>query len=110
MIGFNPVNNLKGRRNVSKQFLEVEPDLDLLRRFFAKCEEARDRSGCWLWTAATDQKGYPQFSYKDKTVGAKRFALALFRGLVANLKHVKAVNGCRHGKMCVNPAHSHEKV
>lgn len=60
-------------------------------------------SGCWLWTACEDEKGYGQFT-KDgrKQCGAHRFSYIYYRGEIPpgmTLDHL-----CRV-RCCVNPDH-----
>lgn len=59
-------------------------------------------TGCWLWTAATIQKGYGQFWYDGKLQYAHRIAYELLVGPIPNglqLDHLCRVRNC------VNPEH-----
>jgi hypothetical protein len=78
-----------------------EPTLKELDRFREKFEE--DANGCWIWKGSTDANGYPQFSYRNRTMGAKRFAVAVFKGLKLD-KHTRQCGT----KLCVHPGHPEE--
>jgi hypothetical protein len=71
-------------------------------RFWAKVHKD-PRTGCWLWTAATTQKGYGEFRYKGKVRRAHRVAFMWANGWLPaapfQLDHL-----C-HNRACVNPGH-----
>ena len=69
-------------------------DPSLPERFWDKCIP-EPNSGCWLWIAGTDKKGYGFFWYN----GAKRWAHRLTQDFSATAHHKCYVN------CCVNPAH-----
>jgi hypothetical protein len=73
-----------------------------LERFREKYVED-EKSGCWLWTAATSVKGYGQFHMGDGgLVHAHRAAWTLLVGPIpdgATIDHL-----CRK-RACVNPDH-----
>jgi hypothetical protein len=59
-------------------------------------------SGCWLWIAATDRKGYGWVRYKTLGAGAHRHVYTILRGPIPEgltLDHL-----CRL-RCCVNPDH-----
>ena len=59
-------------------------------------------SGCWLWTATTNQDGYGRFRYKDRLVGAHRFSLMVYRE--QENQELCVLHTC-DGPCCVNPNH-----
>ncbi len=76
-----------------------------LERFEEKYEP-EPNSGCWLWIASLDGKGYGQFP-KGKEFGrgnvrAHRAAYEIYRGPIP--KGMELDHLCRV-KTCVNPAH-----
>ena len=71
----------------------------LEERFWSKVEKS---DGCWLWTAATDTKGYGNFSVCGHATKAHRVAYELVVGPIPTglcIDHL-----CRT-PTCVNPAH-----
>lgn len=61
-----------------------------------------DPGGCWLWTAAQDQKGYPLFAWHRVLVKAHRFAYERMVGPIP--KGLTLDHLCRV-RNCVNPEH-----
>lgn len=89
---------------------------EVMARFVAKISVSS--AGCWLWTAATDESGYPVTKVRQRTVKAHRLAFMIFNGPIPDDMHVDhechtraiADNTCKGGKTCehrrcVNPAH-----
>lgn len=72
-----------------------------LNRFWAKVEVDHD-TGCWLWQAGRDGKGYGQFAVGEKNVLAHRFAWQLERGPIPEGLQIDHLCRVRH---CVNPDH-----
>lgn len=80
----------------------VFPSRPVLERFWEKVEQVTE-SGCWLWTARCDSKGYARF-WNDRKAheGGHRFAYRFFKGPIPEgleLDHL-----CRV-PCCVNPDH-----
>ena len=83
-------------------------DQRLPGRFWSKVT-VDDVTGCWLWTAAKTDRGYPNFGSWPtigKCTGAHRVAYEVLVGPIPEgwtIDHVRS-RGCvnRH---CVNPAH-----
>jgi len=73
--------------------------LDVLKRFVAKIEKNNE---CWIWTAAVNDKGYPQISVGDRIVYAHRLSHELFIGPIPTGDQVH--HTCLNSK-CVNPDH-----
>lgn len=76
-----------------------------LERFWSRVDRS-DPSGCWLWTRATNNKGYGSVNLYHHPVGAHRVAYELLVGPIPEglvLDHVVA-RGCT-SRACVNPAH-----
>lgn len=74
-------------------------DTKTLDRFWSKVDTS---SGCWLWKAATFDKGYGAFRFRGKQWRAHRFAWFLKHGPIppaAQVNHHCDTPGC------VNPAH-----
>lgn len=72
-----------------------------LARFRAKVTVLND--GCWRWTAACNDDGYPQLSVDGRTVYAHRFAYETFIGPIPDDRpHLD--HQCRR-RWCVNPSH-----
>lgn len=59
-------------------------------------------SQCWLWTGATDGRGYGTTSFKGRLCKAHRLAYALFVGMIP--KGMFVCHKC-DTKICVNPKH-----
>ena len=59
-------------------------------------------SGCWLWTASVDGKGYGHMRANGKTVGAHRIAHELYKGPIPDGLEIDHL--CRVPS-CVNPDH-----
>jgi hypothetical protein len=62
-------------------------------------------SGCWLWTASVDQKGYGQFAMKPahkRPLKAHRVAWEIYRGQVPD--ELCVLHKCDQ-PACVNPDH-----
>ena len=74
--------------------------MDTAQRFQAKIR--RDSSGCLLWTAAQDGRGYGRFSVKGQPVAAYRFAWEQRYGPIP--KGMMIDHLC-HTPLCVNVAH-----
>lgn len=82
-------------------------DLSVMDRFWPKVDKLDN--GCWVWTAATNGKGYGIFrggqgrdaNGSRKWILAHRFAFELLRGAITSpeLDH-----RCRN-RPCVNPDH-----
>jgi hypothetical protein len=70
-----------------------------IRRFTAKVHKT---SGCWLWTACTDTKGYGLFGFAGHLIKAHRFSWFLHKGPVPARHKVRQTCGNRH---CVRPKH-----
>lgn len=71
-------------------------------RIFEKHVDRKTRSGCWVWTAATDRDGYGRVTWNGRRLGAHRVAYMLWAGPIPDglvLDH-----RCRN-RACVNPAH-----
>lgn len=62
-----------------------------------------DESGCWLWTASLNHRGYGQFAIKHgDVVRAHRYAWELANGPIPEGMHVLHRCDVRH---CVKPEH-----
>lgn len=73
--------------------------LGLLKRFIAKLDRHNE---CWVWTGATNSKGYPAFRVGSRVALAHRFSHEVFIGPIpaGEQVHHKCMN-----PLCVNPAH-----
>ena len=71
----------------------------LEERFWSKVKKG---SGCWLWLASLDGKGYGAFPIKGKSHTASRVAYELTFGVVP--KGLVVDHKCKNIK-CVNPSH-----
>ena len=63
---------------------------------------AEPNSGCWLWTATLNQKGYGRFWFRERLDSAHRAAWILYRGEIP--EGMELDHKCRV-RSCVNPAH-----
>lgn len=70
-----------------------------LAHFTAKIDATGE---CWLWTGATQSRGYGSFGIDGKTHLAHRLAYRLFVGPIDDGLTVNHICGV---KRCVNPAH-----
>jgi len=59
-------------------------------------------TGCWLWTAASCDKGYGCFGYNNKVQKAHRVTYQVFKGHIPEKYHIDHL--CRTPS-CVNPSH-----
>ena len=69
-------------------------------RFSAKVKE--DLTGCWLWTAYRNRKGYGSYWDGSKPVLAHRFAYEALRGPIP--QNLQMDHLCKN-PACVNPDH-----
>jgi hypothetical protein len=77
-------------------------DSRLPRRFWDKAAPC-PMSGCWLWTASGNQKGYGTFSVRTgKNVVAHRVS---FERLVGEIPTGLEIDHLCRVRCCVNPAH-----
>lgn len=75
---------------------------DIIERFYEKLEIVTD-SGCWIWTGATDPKGYGRFmTTNGRAVLAHRFSWEVTNGEITDGLYV--LHRC-DVPPCVNPAH-----
>lgn len=71
------------------------------KRFMEKVSV--DESGCWLWTAYIDQKGYGVFGVTRRDLyKAHRYSYQMHIGEIPEGKQLDHLCRVRH---CVNPAH-----
>lgn len=68
--------------------------------FWAKV--VTDPSGCWLWTAALNSRGYPCFAISDRSQLAHRVA---YQALVGPIPAGLEIDHLCRVPRCVNPAH-----
>ena len=81
--------------------------MDLIERFEAKFIP-EPNSGCWLWTAATDGKGYGRFRVGSKTDGTRKSAIATrvsWKIYCGDLPDDLCVLHKCDNPYCVNPDH-----
>jgi hypothetical protein len=71
------------------------------KRFLEKVKR-NPKTGCWIWQAATNEKGYGQFRLKGKIKKAHRASYEIFVGPIPRGKTVD--HNCRN-IICVNPKH-----
>lgn len=69
-------------------------------RFWAKVQP--DASGCWLWTAALNSRGYPCFGIRGRSHLAHRVA---YQALVGTIPAGLEMDHLCRVPRCVNPAH-----
>ncbi len=59
-------------------------------------------SGCWLWNAGVNSKGYGYFTVSGRSVLAHRASFVIYNGPVP--KHLMVCHKC-DTPLCVNPSH-----
>ena len=59
-------------------------------------------SGCWIWLACRDKKGYGLFRYNNKSSLAHRVAYEHWNGIIPKDLQIDHLCRTRH---CVNPQH-----
>lgn len=71
---------------------------------FERSIERIPEGGCWIWLLSLRKDGYGQFHKPDRprTVGAHRFAWALYRGPIPD--GLQVLHRC-DVRCCVNPSH-----
>jgi hypothetical protein len=69
--------------------------------FWSKCIP-EPNSGCWLWLAGRNEKGYGQFKWDGRTQRAHRITYLVLVGPVSN--GLELDHKCRI-RECCNPAH-----
>lgn len=82
-------------------------DPRLPRRFWDKVTVV-DGSGCWLWSAALDGKGYGHLNVGSRRDGTRRMAGAhrvAYEALVASVGPGLELDHLCRVRRCVNPAH-----
>ena len=84
--------------------VQQRPDL---ARFEAMVDEAGPASPvlgspCWLWTGATDPRGFPKFWLRGNAVTAQRAALLL---VGRKLRADQVVTNLCTNRRCVRPGH-----
>jgi hypothetical protein len=76
---------------------------ELPERFWAKVQKS---DGCWIWTGATDRKGYGRVGVggrKDGTTGAHVWMCTVMHGAKPSTSHM-VLHSCDNPS-CVNPEH-----
>lgn len=71
-----------------------------LKSAYSDCLSASE--ACWLWTGATDSRGYGRFIVEGKELRVHRFAYKLSHGTIPPKLHVLSSCGSR---LCVRPDH-----
>lgn len=83
----------------------VRKRLPFLDRLWAKIEP-EPMSGCWLWTAAVNPKGYGQAKYQGRNQPAHRITWEVLGGNSSTLG--LTLDRLCKVRCCVNPAHLRE--
>lgn len=87
-----------GRLRRQKNFKPLaRPTLE--ERFWAKVDKS---GGCWLWTAALNNRGYGQITINNRRVYAHRLSYEMANGPIP--KRLEVLHECDTPN-CVNPAH-----
>lgn len=105
----------KSRRNKYKKSVcrhcsvEFRPDIEGRYKFcsdkcrFLKKIKVDDSSGCWIWQAGFNNKGYGCFVFDGKKSGlATRASFVIFKGPIPEKLFI--LHSC-HNTKCVNPDH-----
>lgn len=74
----------------------------LVSRFWPHVDKSAGPDGCWLWTGATNNKGYGMLNNRGKVSLAHRVSLELRNGPIPG--SLEALHKCDN-PLCVNPAH-----
>lgn len=74
------------------------------RRNWSKHVDGIGHDGCWLWTGATNNRGYGVCRVGEVTQLAHRVAYVMYNGPIPEKLTVDHV--CSN-QLCVNPAHLH---
>lgn len=100
-----------GAKNCSwecrKQHWEKLKSGRLIERFWSKVNKNGPTmphmdTPCWVWTASKSNKGYGQFGFKPKNIGAHRFAYTITCGNIPD--DVMVLHRCDNPP-CVRPDH-----
>lgn len=75
-------------------------NLSSMDRFWNKVEKQDD--GCWMWTAATNERGYGTFKINGKVRKAHRISYEMVHGPAPDGYDIDHL--CRN-RSCVNPEH-----
>lgn len=84
-----------------KLYKDVNHEVTTEDRFWAKVDKD-NLSGCWLWTANTNGKGYPRFKCSDAGDYAHRYSYILANG---SIPEGREIDHTCHVRNCVNPSH-----
>jgi len=79
----------------------THPRVSVTALFWAKVDTT-DISGCWIWTAGKNSKGYGNFWANNKEIKAHRFSWELHYGKIPKGQFV-----CHHcdNPSCIRPSH-----
>jgi hypothetical protein len=89
------------RRSKATSRRSGETDADHRRTLFGRTH-GDPVFGCWVWSGATNRKGYGVYIFRGKYVGAHRVAWTLFRGPIPDGLFV--LHRCDNPP-CLNPDH-----
>jgi len=79
-------------------FVSIPAEVRFSEKFFVD-----EETGCWIWTAGKNRRGYGKFRIGKKTIPAHRAALIIYKGIDLP-SDVFACHHCDRPE-CVNPEH-----
>ena len=79
-------------------FVAIPPEIRFAEKFYIDKD-----TGCWMWIAGKNRRGYGKFRIGKKTMAAPRASLLIYRG-ISLPSHLCACHTCDTPE-CVNPDH-----
>ena len=75
------------------------------QKFWERVDKISDPSGCWLWTAVKDNKGYGYVRWKGKMIRTHVVSYLLTQNTIPEGLDLAHSENCKGKKNCCNPDH-----